>query len=61
MGQATKRTRENRTITVRYVYSSYRLDLVCPESINGAPSSTLCGANNECAAGCLDHILCDDM
>src|SRR5438105_1647863 len=34
---------------------------MCPESINGAPSSTLCGANNECAAGCLDHILCDDM
>jgi len=27
----------------------------------GALSSTLCGANNECAAGCLDHILCDDM
>src|SRR5437879_3374906 len=24
-------------------------------------SSTLCGANNECAAGCLDHVLCDDM
>ena len=31
------------------------------ESITGALSSTLCGANNECAAGCLDHILCDDM
>jgi hypothetical protein len=24
-------------------------------------SSTLCGANNECAAGCLDHVLCDDI
>src|SRR4030095_6255392 len=27
----------------------------------GALSSTLCGADHECAAGCLDHILCDDM
>ena len=34
---------------------------MCPESIHGAQSSTLCGANDECAAGCLDHILCDDM
>src|SRR5215831_12281456 len=30
------------------------------ESINGASSLTLCGANNECAAGGLDHVLCDD-
>jgi len=28
--------------------------------INGAKSSTLCGANDECAAVGLDHILCDD-
>src|SRR4029453_3063805 len=33
---------------------------VCPESITGALSSTLCGANNECAAGCPDHLLCVD-
>jgi hypothetical protein len=31
------------------------------ESVNGVPSSTLCGANNECTAGCLNHLLCDDM
>src|SRR2546421_5499864 len=30
-------------------------------TINGAQSSTLSGANHECAARCLDHILCDDM
>src|SRR5215471_14541523 len=43
-------------------YSTRRLALwLCLESITGALSSTLCGANNECAAGCLDHILCDDM
>ena len=29
-------------------------------TINGAQSLSLCGANNECAAGCFDHILCDD-
>ena len=29
-------------------------------TIHGAISSTLCGANNECAAGGLDHILCND-
>jgi hypothetical protein len=35
--------------------------MVWRESVNGAPSSTLCGANNECAAGRLNHILCDDI
>ena len=34
---------------------------LCPESRTGALTSTLCGAHHECAAGCFDHILWDDM
>jgi hypothetical protein len=41
-----------------YIFIEKKL---CLESITGALSSTLCGANNECAAGCLDYILCEDM
>ena len=51
---------------IRRAYAAYSISLQTitksgQEPINGAQSSTLGGANNECAAGCLDHILCDDM
>src|SRR3989442_711164 len=36
-------------------------ECLCFSTIHGAQSSTLCGADHECAAGCLDHILCEDM
>ena len=43
-------------------YSTPRMALwLWRESINGASSLTLCGANHECAAGGLDHVLCDDI
>ena len=45
---------------VAYYISLQTITKMGPESINGAQSLSLYGANNECAAGCFDHILCND-